>query len=32
MTNKELERLFESNARTAQAMLDAITEARFERQ
>ena len=32
MTNEELQQLVESNARTAQAMLDAMTEARFERQ
>lgn len=32
MTNEELKQLVESNARTAQAMLDAMTEARHERQ
>ncbi|MUG99536.1 hypothetical protein F7734_47530 [Scytonema sp. UIC 10036] len=32
MTDEELKQLIESNARTAQAMLDAMTEARFERQ
>lgn len=32
MANEELQQLVESNARTAQAMLDAMTEARFERQ
>ncbi|MGF1674028.1 MAG: hypothetical protein ACFCUV_10140 [Rivularia sp. (in: cyanobacteria)] len=32
MTNEELQQLVESNARTAQAMLNAMTEARFERQ
>ncbi|MFB2891425.1 hypothetical protein ACE1CI_00610 [Aerosakkonemataceae cyanobacterium BLCC-F50] len=32
MTNEELKQLVESNARTAQAMLDAMVEARNERQ
>jgi hypothetical protein len=32
MTDEELKLLIESNARTAQAMLDAMAEARFERQ
>ncbi|MEC4816055.1 MAG: hypothetical protein SAK29_22705 [Scytonema sp. PMC 1069.18] len=32
MTNEELQHLVESNARKAQAMLDAMVEARFERQ
>jgi hypothetical protein len=32
MTNEELKQLVESNARTAQAMLDAMVEARIERQ
>ena len=32
MTDEELKLLVESNARTAQAMLDAMAEARFERQ
>lgn len=32
MTDEELKQLIESNARTAQAMLDAMVEARFERQ
>lgn len=32
MTDEELKLLVESNARTAQAILDAMTEARQERQ
>jgi uncharacterized coiled-coil DUF342 family protein len=32
MTDEELKQLIESNARTAQAMLDSMVEARFERQ
>ncbi|WP_138499264.1 hypothetical protein [Nostoc sp. PA-18-2419] len=32
MTDKELKHLIESNAKTVQAMLDEITEARQERQ
>ncbi|MFB2934873.1 hypothetical protein ACE1B6_06305 [Aerosakkonemataceae cyanobacterium BLCC-F154] len=32
MTNEELKQLVESNARTAQAMLDAMVEANNERQ
>jgi uncharacterized phage infection (PIP) family protein YhgE len=32
MTDKELKQLMESNAKTAQAMLDEITDARQERQ
>lgn len=32
MTNEELKQLVESNARTAQAMLDAMAEERQERQ
>lgn len=32
MTDEELKQLVESNARTAQAMLDAMAEARQERQ
>jgi hypothetical protein len=32
MTDEELKLLIESNARTAQAMLDAMAEARLERQ
>lgn len=32
MTDEELKQLIESNARTAQAMLDSMAEARMERQ
>ncbi|MGI2902304.1 hypothetical protein [Tolypothrix sp. VBCCA 56010] len=32
MTDEELKQLIESNARTAQAMLDTMAEARLERQ
>ncbi len=32
MTDQELKQLIESNARTAQAMLDSMVEARLERQ
>jgi chromosome segregation ATPase len=32
MTDEELKQLIESNARTAQAMLDSMAEARLERQ
>ncbi|MBD2605510.1 hypothetical protein H6G81_13450 [Scytonema hofmannii FACHB-248] len=32
MTDEELKQLIESNARTAQAMLDTMAEARHERQ
>jgi uncharacterized coiled-coil DUF342 family protein len=32
MTDEELKQLIESNARTAQAMLDSMVEARLERQ
>jgi hypothetical protein len=32
MTDEELKKLIESNARTAQAMLDSMAEARLERQ